>query len=179
MSACFLGVTSAARADVQTATIPDAPARDPNTPPHVPATHPPPTDDLDGFYIWLGPTGAVSHLAMAWDSTLGASLSMMRVREGDLVSAIGGSLGASKWTERDGGRIWLDGLAATRVLGWTVGVTAGPIVELAALQHPRVGGSVGVWGFAGFAPFARVGVVQDSGAFVEVGLHLALPVFRR
>ena len=143
MCACFLGVTPIARADVQTATIPDAPPRDPKTPPHVPAAHPPSTDDLDGFYIWLGPMGAASHIAMTWDSTIGASLSVMRVREGDMVSAIGGSFGASKWTERDGGRIWVDGLAATRVLGWMVGVTAGPMIELAELHHPRLGGSVG------------------------------------
>lgn len=177
MCPCFLAVTGIARADVVTATIPDAPAR--TTQPRVPAEHPAPTDDLDGFYIWLGPTGTASHLDMKWDSTIGASVSVMRVREHETMGAIGASLGASKWTERDGGRIWLDGLAATHVLGCTIGVTLGPLLELAELHHPRLGGSVGVWGFAGFAPFARFGVVQDLGGFVEVGVHLALPVFRR
>ena len=177
MSACFLGVTSIAAADVTTATIPDAPAR--SEPPRVPADHPADTNDLDGTYVWLGPTGAASHIAMIWDSAIGASLAVVRVRERAPLAAIGGSLGAAKWTARDGGRIWLDGLAATSVWGHLVGVSAGPILELAELHHPRFGGSVGVWGFAGVTPFARLGAIQDLGTFVEVGLHFALPVLRR
>ena len=175
--ACFLGVTSVAAADVVTATIPDAPARSPQ--PRVPAAHPPDSDDLDGTYVWLGPTGAASHVDMTWDTTIGASLAVMRIREGAPLSAIGATLGAAKWTARDGGRLWVDGLAGTRIAGVLVGVSAGPILELAELHHPRLGGSVGIWTFVGLTPFARVGVVQDLGAFVEVGVHLALPVLRR
>lgn len=175
--ACFLGVTSIAAADVTTATIPDAPAR--REQPRVPAAHPPDTSDLDGTYVWLGPTAAATHVDMGWDSTIGASLALVRVREHEALGAIGGSLGGAKWGARDGGRIWLDALVATRLGGHMVGVSAGPILELAGLAHPRYGGSIGVWGFAGLTPFARAGVVQELGAFVEVGVHFALPVFRR
>jgi len=175
--ACFLGVTSIAAADVQTATIPDAPAR--REQPHVPAAHPPMTDDLDGNYVWLGPTATASHVDMGWDSTIGASLAVVRVREHAPLSVLGGVLGGTKWSTRDGGRIWLDGLIATRLFDHVVGVSAGPILELSELQHPRLGGSLGVWGFVGIAPFARLGVVQQLGAFVEVGVDVALPVFRR
>jgi hypothetical protein len=59
------------------------------------------------------------------------------------------------------------------------GASIGPLVELSELAHPRVGGSVGIWAFFGPTPYARVGVVEEIGAFVEIGLHLALPVFRR
>ena len=67
--------------------------------------------------------------------------------------------------------------AGTRVLGRMIGISAGPLVELSELSHPRVGGSIGVWGFLGITPFARLGTVQDLGMFGEVGVHIALPVF--
>ncbi len=106
-------------------------------------------------------------------------MAVVRIREGESIGAIGGTFGASKWTVRDGGRLWLDALIGTRVLGKMVGVSAGPIVELAELAHPRIGGSIGVWSFLGVTPFARVGTVQDLGMFGEIGVHIALPVFRR
>ena len=90
---------------------------------------------------------------------------------------LGASVGASRWTERGGGRIWLDALAGTR-LGRMVGVSAGPIVELDDLHHPRLGASVGLWAFLGVTPYARVGTVEDLGAFAEIGVHIALPVRR-
>ena len=52
-------------------------------------------------------------------------------------------------------------------------------IRLSELAHPRFGGSIGVWSFVGITPFARVGTVQDLGMFGEVGVHIALPVFRR
>jgi hypothetical protein len=60
-----------------------------------------------------------------------------------------------------------------------VGVSAGPILELNELQHPRYGGSVGLWAFVGVTPFLRVGAVEELGGFAEIGVHIALPVFRR
>jgi hypothetical protein len=146
-----------------------------------------PSWDLDGLYLWLGPTGAASRIARSgprsppdaqWDSTIGASLSFVRVREAEALGAIGASLGASRWTERGGGRVWLDGIVGTR-LGRMVGLTAGPLLELSELSRPRVGASVGAWAFVGVTPFVRVGTVQDLGGFVEIGVHIALPVIRR
>jgi len=58
-------------------------------------------------------------------------------------------------------------------------VSAGPLVELSDLAHPRIGGSIGLWGFVGVTPFARVGLVNDLGGFAEIGVHIALPVLRR
>jgi len=177
MSACFLGViSSAAYADpgfVPTKVDPDPPSR--AAPP--PKAEPEPSWDLDGLYVWLGPTGAASHTQDEWDSTFGAHAAVIRVRENELVGAVGATIGASRWTVRGGARLWLDGLIGTRI-GRMVGITAGPILELPELKHPEVGASVGVWAFLGVVPFVRVGTVRELGGFVEIGIHIALPVFR-
>jgi hypothetical protein len=139
----------------------------------------PPTSDLDGWYLWLGPIGAASHVEGAWDSTFGVEAAVTRVREREALGLIGGDLGATRWTVRDGGRIWLDGVAGTRLLGRMMGVSLGPIVELSETSHAHVGGSVGVWAHAGITPFARLGGVSELGMFAELGVRIALPVLRR
>lgn len=182
MFACFLEVmsTNSAHADpaafTPTKIDPDPPAR--ISEPAVPPDHHPPSWDLDGLYVWLGPMGAASHVEQTWDSTIGGSLSVVRVREGSLLGAIGASFGGSRWTVRGGGRVWLDLIAGTRI-GRMVGVSAGPLLELSELSHPNIGGSVGLWAFVGVTPFVRAGVVTELGGFVEIGLQIALPVIRR
>ncbi len=138
-----------------------------------------PSWDLDGIYVWLGPVGAATHVDTGWDSTFGADLAILRVREHAPLAAIGIDAGASLWTERDGGRVWLDMIVGTRLGNRTYGVSVGPIVEFSELQHPRIGGSVGTWAFFGITPYARVGVVDELGTFAEVGIHIALPVLRQ
>jgi hypothetical protein len=173
-----LSTSSIAGADplafIPTQTVPDPPPRTPLNPGVVLR----PTWDLDGLYLWLGPVAAAGREAATWDSTFGGDATLIRIREHELLGAIGGTLGASKWTTHDGGRIWLDGLVGTEVLGHMVGLSAGPLLELDQLANPRIGGSVGVWGFAGITPYARVGVIDTLGGFVELGIHIALPVFR-
>src|SRR5438128_5176669 len=119
MCACFLGVmsiASVASGDPAPATTvaPDPPAR--SGPPSVGPGHLPPSWDLDGWYVWLGPTGAASHVDAEWDSTFGAHLALVRVRERERLGTVGAMVGATRWTERGGGRIWLDGIAGTRIL---------------------------------------------------------------
>jgi hypothetical protein len=152
------------------------PVSPPRRAPATVETHP--SWDLDGLYLWLGPSGAASRIDATWDSTIGGDLSVVRVREQDLLGAVGLTIGASRWTERGGGRLWLDAIAGTRI-GRMVGVSAGPILEMSELAHPRFGGSVGAWAFLGVTPFVRVGIVDKLGGFVELGLHIALPVLRR
>lgn len=173
--ACFLGVT-AASADPSTATVPDPPAR--NRPPSVGPGNFRASSDLDGLYLWLGPSGAASRIDGAWDSTFGGHAAVIRVREHGGLGVVGAMVGATLWTERSGGRLWLDGLVGTR-LGKMVGISAGPLLELSEETHPRIGGSIGLWGFVGVTPFARVGLVEDLGGFAEIGVHVALPVLRR
>jgi hypothetical protein len=176
--ACFLVVIAAnahAEGFAPTRVDPDPPPR--KTPAVVPAGTSAPSWDLDGLYLWLGPTGAASHIVAEWDSTVGADATLVRVRERAALGVVGASLGASRWTVRGGGRIWLDGLVGTRV-GRMVGASAGPLLELSELAHPRVGGSVGLWAFVGVTPFVRAGIVSELGGFVEIGVHIALPVIR-
>ena len=174
----FLSWLGTGDAGANPSTIPDPPPR--RGPPAVgPSSGLRPSADLDGLYVWLGPVGAAGRIDAVWDSVFGADLTILRVREGAALGAVGASAGASLWTERDGGRIWLDGVAGARLGGRMYGASLGPLVELAALAHPRIGGSIGLWAFFGVTPYARAGMVQDLGTFVEIGLHLALPVLRR
>lgn len=165
----------AARAAAQPTTIPDPPAR--RAPPAVGASGFRSSANLDGLYVWLGPVGAASRADGAWDSTFGGDLSIVRVDEGAHFGVLGATAGASLWSAREGGRIWVDAVIGTRIGGRMYGASLGPILELGELEHPRFGGSVGAWAFFGVAPFARVGAVEELGAFVEIGLHLALPVW--
>jgi len=172
----LLAVSKIALAD-PSSTNPDPPSR--KTIPRVGPDQFPASSSLDATYLWLGPSGAASHVDAEWDSTFGADASVIRVREHARLAAIGGSLGGSRWTARGGGRLWLDAIVGTRVLGVMTGASAGPLIELSDLAHPRIGGSIGLWAFAGVSPFVRVGTVQQLGVFGEVGVHIALPVLKR
>jgi hypothetical protein len=187
--AAVLVMLQTARADPVTTTVPDPPAigfrpalapLGPVTPQPVavaPAAHRP-SWDLDGTYLWLGPIGAASYLDR-WDSTFGGEAAIVQVHEGAALGLAGVNLGASRWTVRGGGRVWIDGLVGTHLLGRMMGASLGPIVELSDVVHPKLGASIGVWGFFGITPFARVGAVTDLGMFAELGVHIALPVLRR
>jgi hypothetical protein len=172
---CLVSVIRVAAAD------PVTPVTDPSggAPVVVPPASLAPTWDLDGAYLWLGPVGAASRVDAKWDSTFGADASIVVVRERARLALVGANLGASRWTARGGGRIWVDGVLGTSFQDHLLGISLGPIVELSDVTHPRLGGSIGVWGFAGIAPFARVGSVQNLGTFAELGVHIALPVLRR
>jgi hypothetical protein len=158
-----------------------APRREP-----VAVTPPPPeaprrsTADLDGTYLWLAPVAAATRLAGAWDSDVGGAAALLRIREGAGVGVVGASLGGARWAERGGGRLWLEGVLGSRqvVPGVMTGVSAGGLIELSDVAHPRVGGMVGVWVFAGLTPFARIGAVTTDGVFVEFGVQIALPALR-
>lgn len=153
--------------------------------PQPPAAPPArPSWDLDGTYIWLGPAGAAVWSdtprragESSWDSAFGADLSVIRVAEREPVAALGGSLGASRTSRRDS-RLWFDAVIGTRIWGYMVGAAAGPVIALSNDRRPQLGASFRLWGYAGIAPYARIGFVSST-AFVELGVQLPLPVFRR
>jgi len=177
----WIGPATAQPAPPSPASPAIAPAvvRAPPPGPGSPASPHPPSVDLDGTYLWLGPIGAASRIAAQWDSTFGADAALLVIRERSPLGAVGVDLGASRWSERGGGRVWVDGILGTRLAGSMMGISLGPILELSDLAHPRLGGTIGVWGFLGITPFARVGGVRDLGMFAEIGIHIALPVLRR
>jgi hypothetical protein len=174
---CLLLVIRAASADPTVTVVPDAPGVP--RPVVVPRATFRPSWDLDGTYLWLGPIGAASYVDAKWDSTFGGEAAAVIVHEREPLGLVGINLGASRWTERGGGRVWVDGLVGTQLIGRMMGASLGPILELSELAHPRLGASIGVWGFAGITPFARVGAVSNLGMFAELGVHIALPVLRR
>jgi len=168
------GLTGSAAANPGAA----APAPPPPAPPADATAVPwPVQSNLDGLYVHLGPEAAAVRRAGVWDSVVGGELSVLRVRENELLAVIGGRLHAARWTQASGGRIGLEGVAATR-LGLLVGVAAGPLLDLGDVYHPRIGASAAIWCYAGVVPYVRVGVIEASGSFVEAGLELPLPVWR-
>jgi hypothetical protein len=174
---CLVLVIKPVFADPIVAIVPDSPAA--TQPVVVPQATFRPSWDLDGTYLWLGPIGAASYIDARWDSTFGGEAAVVVVHEHEPLALAGVNLGASRWTERGGGRIWVDGLLGTYLARRMMGASLGPILELSELAHPRLGASIGVWGFAGITPFARVGTVSNLGMFAELGVHIALPVLRR
>lgn len=136
-------------------------------------------DVLDGWVLWLGPT-----LAWQWrkddgDSLVGVELALTRIRQRCGVALWGASVGAARFAERDAGRIWaVAALGTRRPFGVMIGATAGPVVELAELARPKVGGVVGAWVALGVVPYARVALLADGTASAELGLELALPLRR-
>lgn len=135
--------------------------------------------DLDGLHLFVGPIGAATHVGDGWDSAWGGTLALARIRERAWLGTAGAWLGAAHYGATDGGRVWIDGIAGTRrLVGKMVGVGVGPVVELSTLRHPRFGAQASIWCFAGVVPYARLGVLDASGSFVEVGVSLSIPALR-
>ena len=134
-------------------------------------------EDLDGWYVHLGPEVAAVRRDDAWDSVAGGALSIARVHEHATLALVGARVMAARWTA-GGGRVGLEGMAAAP-LGTMVGISAGPLVDFGDFHHPRIGASGSIWCFAGVVPYVRVGVIEASGGFVEAGIAIPLPVWRR
>jgi hypothetical protein len=138
-----------------------------------------PVADLDGVYLTLGPTGGAVYTQEGWDSGFGGEISLVRVREQDVLGALGLGLGGIRFTTEDQGRIWADvQLGSRRPLGLGAGVSAGVTAEIDAVISPRWGAQATLWVFLGVIPYVRVGTVQRSGLYVDLGVKIALPVFR-
>jgi hypothetical protein len=153
---------------------------DDGVPPPQPPRTLPYTGNLDADYVILGPVGAAIQIEGAWDSAFGGEIGWLRLRERRGLALVGGAIGAVRYAERDGGRIWGEALVGTRRLpgGLLVGISAGPAVELGTVQHPRAGATGAAWIFAGVVPYLRGGVIDEAGAWIELGLALELPVWR-
>ncbi|HWN67773.1 MAG TPA: hypothetical protein VNM90_09030 [Haliangium sp.] len=129
---------------------------------------------LDGTYLALGPIAAFVRQDGKWDGGFGGEISVVRVREREPLAALGLSVGALLLAEDDRGRLWGEILVGSRLAGIHVGLGAGGGVEVDAVQG-RGAGHATVWIFTGVVPYARVGVVEEVGAFAEIGLKIGLP----
>lgn len=129
--------------------------------------------------LWLGPSLAWQWRADQGDSLVGAEVAITSVRERCGLGLWGVVVGAARFAERDAGRVWaVAALGTRRPFGVMVGATAGPIVELAELARPKVGGALGAWVGLGVVPYARISLLADGTAAAELGVEVALPVRR-
>jgi len=137
--------------------------------------------DLDGVYVALGPVAAAVYSPDDddWDGGFGGELMVVRVREHDLLGALGLAAGGVRFAEAGNGRLWADALVGTRTLwGLGLGLSGGLAVEVGDLQLPRFGWQATLWAYAGVMPYVRVGAVEKSGAFVDAGIKITLPALR-
>jgi hypothetical protein len=138
-----------------------------------------PTSDLDGNYVEIGPLGTLVHVADEWDGGFGGEIAVLRVREHAPLSAIGLGLGAMRFAKADNGRLWADVMVANRpLLGTLVGVSGGVALEIDDVVPPRWGAQGTLWIFAGIVPYLRIGSIQKTGIFIDLGIKVALPAFR-
>lgn len=135
--------------------------------------------DLDGLYLALGPLGGAIYHEGAWGAGFGGEVTVVRVAEREPVAALGAAVGGLRFADRDAGHLWADLSIGTRwPLDLAVGLSVGPTVEVDEVIPPRFGGHATIWLFVGVVPYLRVGAVETSGRFVELGVKLALPAIR-
>jgi hypothetical protein len=135
--------------------------------------------DLDGLYLAIAPVGAAVHTETAWDATFGGELMLARITERQTIAVLGLVVGGHRYSERNTGRLWLDGLVGTRrVLDLALGLSVGPTAEVDRVIPPRFGAQATLWAYVGVMPYLRVGAVEKSGTFFEIGLRIPLPALR-
>ena len=137
--------------------------------------------NLDGLYLTLGPVAAAvyTHGEHDWDGGFGGELMLLRVRENNVLSAIGLAAGGVHFAEAGNGRLWGDVVLANKTaLGLGVGISGGLAVEVGDLQKPRFGWQATLWVYAGVIPYIRLGSLEQTGTFVDVGLKITLPALR-
>jgi hypothetical protein len=131
---------------------------------------------LDGMWLTAGPIAGAVHLDDTWNSAVGAELSVVRVRESDRVSALGLTLGFVTFDEREGSRVSAELQAGMDVYGIGWGLSAGVAGEFDQVIPPRLGAQGTLWLFAGIVPYVRAGVLEETGAFVETGVMIKIPL---
>lgn len=150
---------------------------DESVPPRAP--HLRSTADLDGTYLWLGPSGAAARIEDGWYSSWGGGVQLVRVRERAGLGVVGGWLSGVHYAGRDGGRVALEAVIGTRrLLGPMLGLGLGPVLELGDRHHPWPGAQATAWLYAGISPYLRVGTVVNAGSYLELGVQVSLPARR-
>lgn len=130
-------------------------------------------------FVAVAAIGSAVRVEGDWDGAYGGEVGVGQMRDAPVLSAWAASVGLVGFTARTGGRLWGELTVGTRwPTGYLVGIGAGPAVELDRLRTPRWGGQATVWAFAGVVPYARVGVLDPGGLFVDVGLRIAFPAIR-
>ena len=114
-----------------------------------------------------------------WDSGFGGGITVGALRDCCALGAWAAAVGFLAFSERSGGRASAEVAVGTRwPTGVLVGLSGGPLLELDELRKPRAGGQISLWVFAGVVPYVRVGTVEKSGLFVDIGVGIHLPAGR-
>ncbi len=138
-----------------------------------------PSWDLDGVWITLGPVGSATRIEGEWTTGAGGELSVAWLREREIPALLGVTLGGIGYTERDGGRLWLEAeVALKEPLPIPVGLAVGSAAEVDRVDPPRFGAQATFWIFTGIVPYVRAGTVALAGDFVELGVMIKLPAIR-
>jgi hypothetical protein len=137
----------------------------------------PPRVSMDGLYLTIGPVGTLTRIQDNWIGAVGAEISVMSVHEQRTPAAIGIDFGGISYAGRPGGRFWAEAqIGFEKHLPIGVGLSAGVSAEVDPVEPPRWGGQATLWLFAGVIPYVRVGEVEGTGSFVEVGVMIKIPV---
>jgi hypothetical protein len=129
--------------------------------------------------VALTVVGSAVRIERSWDSAFGGEFLVGGLTDGRALAAWAAGVDLLAYAERSGGRVSLEGAVGTRwPAGLLVGLAGGPIAELDDFRKPRLGGQISLWAFAAVVPFVRLGAVDKSGLFVDVGLRIPLPVWR-
>jgi hypothetical protein len=133
--------------------------------------------DLDGWYATLGPLGAATRVGDGWVSAIGGELSVARLREDAVPALLGLAAGGLSYGSRPGGRLWLEAeVALERPLPFALGLGLGATAEIDRNRPPRFGVQATLWAFALAIPYLRAGVMEITGAYIELGLMFKVPL---
>lgn len=137
------------------------------------------TNDLDGFYVTVGPVGSLTRVQDDWVTGGGGELSFLFIREHRFPAALGLAGGGVAYAARDGGRLWLEVEAAlNEPLPLPLGLAVGLASEVDQTRPARLGTQATLWTqILGVVPFVRVGEVELAGQFVELGVMIKLPAW--
>jgi hypothetical protein len=138
-----------------------------------------PKTEPDSHFVALTVLGSAVRIERNWDSGFGGELLVGGLTDRTALAAWAAGFDLIAYSERGGGRASLEGAVGTRwPTGLLIGVAAGPVAELDDFRRPRLGGQISLWAFAAVVPFVRLGTVEKSGSFVDVGVRIPLPVWR-
>ncbi len=137
------------------------------------------TDNLDGYYLALGPRGGALYTEGEWDGAFGAEVSLYHYQGDRPLSLLGLSGGMVQLSELTGGQLFGEvGAGGSVVSELRAGLAAGVTARTSPVRHPRLGVHATLFAFAGPIAYGRVGSLQDTGMFVDIGIRLALPALR-
>jgi len=171
MSVSYLLVVTSANAETPAAGTPLEPVASPIETAQT-------TGNLDGVYLFVGPTGGTIHAGGEWDSSIGGHLSIATYSEHRALTLAAIDLGLTQVGREAGGRAWITPSVGSRVAGSLVVFSAGLSAQWDPVEPPKLGPVATIGWFVGVLPTLSVGRHQRSGTFVEVGLRLTLPALR-